>query len=543
MGKKQRDCAGCGAPVGFIGREHCCLCLRRIREQEAKAPCPGCGKDRVLTDTGRCVLCSRRCTRCGGPVRAREATLCRDCRRRAAAEATKSPCPRCTKPGLLRAETGWCGSCSRPPPPKDPPRICQVCGQLRRHCGLGMCSRCWQADPDRARVRGDNLITELDQPPPWLSEFVDYLAARYCPARAAGMVGALGRLLADEHPNHPQAVLGRARRPGRSIGSLARCLEDFFAERRLALPTGQAARLAAGRRQRRVDAAPAGLRPAVQSFAAALMQNRERALRAGTRPRTDHTIESALGVVRDLSRHVAAHRHKTDWALVDVHDIEAFLALLPRARSRRLTVLRQFFRVARTQKVVLVDPTRGLAAKAPRGFTGSTLLLDRQRVLFRRWTTDPSCHPHETLLGILALLHGASSQEVRLLRHQDINQPERTLRLGRRPAPVPMDPASWSAVQRCLSHRAAQRTQNPHVVVTRATKAGKTPASAAYFAHLLDPSGIPPRTLRGTRLADLVNTMDPKLVAAAFGMNPEGVMFYLTDYVDEARLPATTSNP
>ena len=43
--------------------------------------------------------------------------------------------------------------------------------------------------------------------------------------------------------------------------------------------------------------------------------------------------------------------------------------------------------------------------------------------------------------------------------------------------------------------------------------------------------------LRCTRLADLVNTMDPKLVAAAFGMNPEGVMIYLADHVDGGRLP------
>jgi hypothetical protein len=42
--------------------------------------------------------------------------------------------------------------------------------------------------------------------------------------------------------------------------------------------------------------------------------------------------------------------------------------------------------------------------------------------------------------------------------------------------------------------------------------------------------------LRCTRLADLVNTMDPKLVAAAFGMNPEGVMIYLADRVDDSRL-------
>jgi hypothetical protein len=39
-----------------------------------------------------------------------------------------------------------------------------------------------------------------------------------------------------------------------------------------------------------------------------------------------------------------------------------------------------------------------------------------------------------------------------------------------------------------------------------------------------------------TRLADLVNTMDPKLVAAAFGMNPEGVMIYLAGHVDRTLL-------
>jgi hypothetical protein len=52
-----------------------------------------------------------------------------------------------------------------------------------------------------------------------------------------------------------------------------------------------------------------------------------------------------------------------------VHDIEAFLATLPRARKRRLTLLRQFFRLARAQKVILADPTRGLATAAASGFT------------------------------------------------------------------------------------------------------------------------------------------------------------------------------
>ena len=75
-------------------------------------------------------------------------------------------------------------------------------------------------------------------------------------------------------------------------------------------------------------------------------------------------------------------------------------------------------------------------------------------------------------------------------------------------------------------------------MITRATKARTDPASTAYFTHLLDSCGVPPRTVRRTHLADLVNTMDPKLVAAAFGMDPQGVMFCLTDHVDDVRLPA-----
>jgi integrase len=143
---------------------------------------------------------------------------------------------------------------------------------------------------------------------------------------------------------------------------------------------------------------------------------------------------------------------KRDWALADVHDIEAFLPTLPKGRKRRLTVLRQFFRFARAQKVVLTDPTRG----QPAGFTGQTVLLARQRELFRRWTAGPDAHPHEAMLGILAQVHGVSSLEVRGLRVDDIDHGARTIRLGKRPHPVPLHPVSWDVLQRCLAHRDAR---------------------------------------------------------------------------------------
>jgi hypothetical protein len=120
---------------------------------------------------------------------------------------------------------------------------------------------------------------------------------------------------------------------------------------------------------------------------------------------------------------------------------------------------------------------------------------------------------------------------------RDIDSAGRAVRLGKRTRPVPLDPASWAVLKRCLDHREKLRTANPHVMVTRGTKAGIAPASTAYASHLLDLCGVPPRTLRCTRQASLVNATDPKLVAAALGMNPEGVMIYLADHVDAGRMP------
>ncbi|MFF3503478.1 hypothetical protein [Streptomyces sp. NPDC003247] len=203
-------------------------------------------------------------------------------------------------------------------------------------------------------------------------------------------------------------------------------------------------------------------------------------------------------------------------------------------------MLRQFFRFARAQKLVLVDPTRGLIAKEANGFRGRTLTLDQQRELFRRWTTDEHVHPHEALVGMFALLHGASSVEARMLQVSDVDVQARTVRLGKRPHPVPLDPASWAVLERCLAHREAWRTDNPHVMVTKGTKAGQNPASTAYLSHVLDDCGFPPRMIRSTRLVDLVNTMDPKLVAAAFGMDPQATLIYLADHVDPGRMPNPT---
>lgn len=386
------------------------------------------------------------------------------------------------------------------------------------------------------------LIASLDEPPLWLADFAAHVAGPYSPARAAVLITSLGKLLNDGDRTHPQALIERARQDGRSMGSLAKTLQDFFTLHGLALPTDQDARLAAGRRQRRLNAIPAPLKPAVERFVGHLLAMRERARRAGTRPRADSTIENRLSTVRDFAQHLATESGKTDWATANVTDVEAFLQAAPSLRKSRLGALRQFFHFARTQRIVLIDPTRSLSARDPWGFRGATVDLATQRRLFRRWATTGDPHPHEAFVGLLAMLHGASSHEARQLTVDDIDHTDQTVQLGRRPIATALEPATWAALQRCLAHREQLATSNPHVIVTKVTKTASNPASTAYISHVLDPAGVVPKRLRSTRLLDLAANLDPKLVAAAFGLTAETVLPYLVDRVDPTRLPATPAS-
>ncbi len=474
---------------------------------------------------------------CGHVVRFKTSIRCLRCRRRHKAASAKQTCPRCGQAGFIRESTGWCGPCSHPGPPPRPARPCTSCGRPgRKHDGL-LCGRCWQRHPDRARNQADNLADAIEDPPDWLGDFTDFAADRHCMGRACVMITSLGQLLGDGQSRHPQALLERSRLPGRSAGALARTLEAFFVGRDLAFGLDQAARLAAGRRQRRVDATPEALRAPVAQFCDHLVRSQERARRLGAHVRSDSTIEGNLGIVRDLARFLVADRALSDWAMVQTSDVEAFMNAQPASRRRRLTGSRQFFRWAKRNKLVLVDPAADIPPIPSHGFTGATLGIDDQRRLFRRWTSGRAdVHPHEALVGLLAMLHALSIAEVAALRVEDVDSAALTLRVAGRPHPVPLDPASVTALRACLTHRGALGTRNPHLVVTKITKTRTTPASPAYLTHVLDAAGVRTKTLRSTRIIDLLVSLDPKLVAEALGMNGGGLLAYVADTVDADRL-------
>lgn len=262
----------------------------------------------------------------------------------------------------------------------------------------------------------------------------------------------------------------------------------------------------------------------------------QRSRRAGTHPRSDRTLTDELAILKDLARFLADEQGKTAWATAQATDLEAFLTRRPASRSRRLSITRSFFRWTRTSRLILTDPTAGLSTRQPRGYHPHTLTVAEQRRLFRRWTTDPDIHPHEALTGLLALLHATPSKDLRTLKITDIDTTARTIRLGHRPHPVPLDPDTWHALQRCLDHRDRLDTHNPHVIVTTHTKTRRTPASDQYLVRVLDPVGITTRTLRATRILDLLASLDPKLVCEALGMDPAGILPYAADQVQDTRL-------
>lgn len=346
------------------------------------------------------------------------------------------------------------------------------------------------------------------------------------------MLSRLGKLVGAE-TMHPQTLLERAV----ADGPLAGALEDFLTARGLALPLDRDERQAAIRRQRRITAVPQPLRYATAAFAEHLVDGRDRARKAGTQPRGHTTLDARLTAVRDFACFLAEDCSKSDWATVDVGDIEAFLHDRASRRALYLTGLRQFCRFAIHRRLMLIDPTRGLTAPQAWGFRGPTLPAERQRDLFHRWSTNTDIHPHEAFVGLLALLHGSTTRELQHLTDAEIDHDRRTVRLGRRPHPTPLDPWSWTALERCLDHRESLRSNNSHVLVTRQTKATRVPASDGYVKNTLRAVGIQPRILRSTRLADLVTTVDAKLVAVAYGMTNEAIVAYLADHVDPTRLP------
>ncbi len=469
------------------------------------------------------------CLDCGNPV-LHARGRCSPCYWKAKREATMESCPRCGERRVLRAEQNLCGMCvRRTRPRKQPtPRVCEHCGRLAKHVAHGLCAACYQKiHNSRISWTAAATVRLGAAVPDWFEPLAEDIGDRF-------VVGVAMRHLRriEHHLVHgactPESLVRALRSPGRSPGDTARVVNDYFVTSGHGSFLGdETDRRSAGRRDVRVARVPISLRPAAAAFSDYLLRSRARAVLVGGRGLKDSTIEARLADVAALANFLA-RRGITDWAAVAAGDIEEFLG----SKSRhRLASSRMFFSFARKRKLILINPTLGLTRERPRGFAGRTLDNVEQRRLIQRWMLT-STEPRERVVGLFALLHGMTSSQIRAVLVTDINTKAATMIIAGRPYHVPLDPITFAAIDAVLMARLALRTHNPHLILTKDSRAHDTAASPYFMTHILDPAGVTPAVLRQTRLADLAHSHDPRLVAAAFGMTAGGALHYVFDAVD-----------
>jgi len=71
----------------------------------------------------------------------------------------------------------------------------------------------------------------------------------------------------------------------------------------------------------------------------------------------------------------------------------------------------------------------------------------------------------------------------------DVNQSARTVLLGPRPSPVPLDPVTWAATELVLAHHTSLDTHNPHLLVNRRTRVNDQPVSNGANGPSMSSSG------------------------------------------------------
>ena len=266
-------------------------------------------------------------------------------------------------------------------------------------------------------------------------------------------------------------------------------------------------------------APPNSLRPAVRLFCDHLVRSRERARRAGTHPRSDSTIEGHARPrpgPRPLPRRRTSQDRLGDRA----------------GRRHRVVPQRPAIATGADGSARADSSSAGLAVNRscsstpPRRWRSHRIAgspAERSRSASNAGCSDAGppatcirtkrssgCSPCSTPSPTPSFAACASPMSTLLAE---------SLRVEGRPHPVPLDPVSFAAVEACLDHRAGLGTRNPHLIVTKVTKPRATPASAGLSHPRPRPRRRRPKTLRSTRLVDLVVSLDPKLVAEALGMN------------------------
>ena len=101
---------------------------------------------------------------------------------------------------------------------------------------------------------------------------------------------------------------------------------------------------------------------------------------------------------------------------------------------------------------------------------------------------------------------------------------------------MPLDPLTIDAIRACLEQRPTTATDNRYLLVTHHSRQHNRPCSIEFPVRILTTVALTPQVLRQTRLSDLAQRADPRMMAAAIGITRKAALHYTIGNVHRAEL-------
>lgn len=390
-------------------------------------------------------------------------------------------CSRCGKPISWLNKEPLCRACYL-----QRVGTCKDCGEKRRLRGL-VCRTCGSHRLARNYLQRVSTILREQSPLAnhLLHGYLQYLESHYGnqPRPIYYALWPVVNLMKDGHlaPSMSWAEVNTMRtqaRTGRQRAALRRYLE-FMTAQGLG-PSFQDAQWEA-RLGRLLDSYP----PAFQKEIV-----RYRQFLGTTRKLQRWTIYLALVHLRRFFKWAGESAHVPGIRAVAGHLVRAYLAgrqqrLSQRSWAKDARVIRDFYKWAKNECLVFVDPTLGLKIGQP-----DTLMvglpIEQQRLLSAHWL-HPEADPLEAAAGLLALAHGLSPAELVGLRVSDFDATAKRINLPSRQLGLRLSSAVALVLCRYLDYRRRidHGSGNPYFFVNRLSIRQGTPVGPNYLTGYL----------------------------------------------------------
>jgi integrase len=212
----------------------------------------------------------------------------------------------------------------------------------------------------------------------------------------------------------------------------------------------------------------------------------------------------------------------TGWHLVAEQHVVEYLRSLnvhPNSRNAVRWDLHSFFAYCLRHRLVAHNPVPGEPGReAPSAI--QPLTPDEQSGLLQRWVRMDD--PIESLVGLLALLHGLTSDELVRLRLADVDAETGRIRVPGRAAPVVLDRLTRHGLSVYLAWRAAVPAlrDHPFLLVNGTSRFTRERVSRRYLGELMRRGGVTPTQLRLTCFSTVAQESGPRLLVDGFGLSP-----------------------